>query len=84
MQVIMLERSAFKGSTPTIIISEQNQNLYWKERFLLNPNNNNNNSKKLILLLSTSFKADSQDVFVCKVDDNTKTASISTALELTK
>ena len=41
-----------------------------------------NNKKELISFLSTSFKADSEDVFVCKVDTNSKIAS--TALELAK
>ena len=66
------------GSTPNIKISEHNQNLYSKECFLLNINN----KKELILVLSNSFKADSQDVFVCKGDANSKIAS--TALEFAK
>ena len=70
--------SALNGSTPNIKISEHNQNLYSKECFLLNINN----KKELILVLSNSFKADSQDVFVCKGDANSKIAS--TALEFAK
>ena len=57
-----VKRSTLKGSAPNIKISEHYQNLYSKEHFLSNPNN----KKELITLLSTFFKADSQDVFVCK------------------
>ena len=73
-----VRRSDLKGSTPNIKISEHNQNLYSKECFLSNPNN----KKELVSLLSTSFIADSQDVFVYKGDADSKIAS--TALELTK
>ena len=67
-----------KSSTPNIKISEHNQNLYSKECFLSSPNN----KTELISLLPNSFKADSQDAFVCKGDADSKIAS--TALELAK
>ena len=57
-----VRRSNLKASALNIKISEHSQNLYSKERFLSNPNN----KKELISLLSTFFKADYQDVFVCK------------------
>ena len=69
---------SFEGFYNKHQISEHNQNLYSKECFLSNPNN----KKELILLLSTSFKADSQHVFVCKGDADSKIGS--TALELAK
>ena len=71
-------RSTLNGSTPNIKISEHNQNLYSKERFVSNPSK----KKELISLLSTFFKADSQDVFACKGDGDSKIASID--LELAK
>ena len=69
---------ALKSSTPNIKISEHNQNLYSKECFLSSPNN----KTELISLLPNSFKADSQDAFVCKGDADSTIAS--TALELAK
>ncbi|KAG1714706.1 Multidrug resistance-associated protein 1 [Nymphon striatum] len=71
-----LRRAGSKGSTPNIIITEDNEVLYTKERFL----SNSHNKTQLISFLADHLTLDGQAVHICRGDADTKI--VSTALEV--
>ena len=71
-------RSKSKGSSQNVIIREENEVPYTKERFL----SNNHNKTQLISLLSDYLKSDGQIVHTCRGDADTKI--VSTAIELSR
>ncbi|KAG1668548.1 Protein FAN [Nymphon striatum] len=71
-----LRRAGSKGSTPNIIITENNEVPYTKERFL----SNSHNKTQLISFLADHLTLDGQAVHVCRGDADTKI--VSTALEV--
>ncbi|KAG1681898.1 Neuroendocrine convertase 1 [Nymphon striatum] len=71
-----LRRAGSKGSTPNIIITEDNEVPYTKERFL----SNSHNKTQLISFLADHLTLDGQAVHICRGDADTKI--VSTALEV--
>ena len=66
------------GSSRSVVICEENESPYTKERFL----SNTENKKSLISLLSTKLTIDGHHVYVCNGDADTKI--VSTALDASK
>lgn len=71
-------RSKYKSSLQNVIVQEENEAPFSKDRFL----SNNHNDSQLISLLSEYLTIDGQMVHIYRGDMDTKT--VSTALELSK
>ena len=71
-------RTMKNGSSRSVVICEENESLYTKERFLSNAEN----KKSLISLLSTKLTINGHHVYVCNGDADTKI--VSTALDASK
>ena len=70
-------RTMKNGSSRSVVICEENESPYTKERFLSNTEN-----KNLISLLSTKLTIDGHHVYACSSDADTKI--VSTALDASK
>ena len=73
-----MRRTGSKGSAQNVIIRDENEVPYSKERFL----SNTNNKTELIALLSEYLTKDNQDVYICNGDAYTKI--VATCLEIAK